>query len=327
MAAITPDGRHVAFESVSDNLVPGDTNDACDIFVRDRMTGLTSRVNIAPNGQEANSRSDQPLISADGRYVAFRSQASNLVRNDLNGFPDVFVHDRWTGRTELASVDPSGQQGNNFSSLTGLSSDGRHVVCSSYADNLVPGDTNGTWDIFVHDQQTGRTARVSVDSRGNQANDKSWTASISDDGRCVAFWSLASNLVAGDTNGFDDVFVHDRQTGETTIVSISSAGTQGIGQSILPTISSDGRFVAFSSSADNLVPNDTNGALDVFVHDRRTGQTIRASLSSAGIQGTGESMLPSISPNGGYVLFTSRADNLVQGDTNYANDVFIHVLR
>jgi Tol biopolymer transport system component len=278
--AISGDGRYVAFLSGASNLVPGDTNGHEDVFVHDRQTEVTERVSVDSSGKEGKGWSRNPAISADGRYVAFESEASNLVPGDTNGDPDVFVHDRQAGVTERVSVDSSGNQGMGWSFHPAISADGRYVAFDSWAGNLVPGDTNGRGDVFVHDRQTGITERVSVDSSGNEGNRNSWDPAISADGRYVAFASDASNLVPGDTNNFcdfnqdgnlencPDVFVHDRQTGVTERVSVDSSANEGNGWSGNPAISADGRYTAFDSRADNLVPGDTNNWSDVFVHDR-----------------------------------------------------------
>jgi Tol biopolymer transport system component len=271
-AAISANGRYVAFASVARNLIPNDTNDAQDIFVHDRQTGETGRVSVASGGAQANNYSDRPSISADGRYVAFFSEATNLVPADTNGRSDVFVHDRQTGQTSRVSVASEGTEATGHSYYASISADGRYVVFASVASNLVPNDTNGAIDVFVHDRQTGETSCVSVASDGTQANDtSSRPPSISADGRYVAFYSKADNLVPNDTNGVGDVFVHDRQTGETSRVSVASDGTQsnaGFSDEPTPSISTNGRNVAFSSSASNLVPGDTNGWADIFVHAR-----------------------------------------------------------
>jgi Tol biopolymer transport system component len=263
--SISADGRYIAFASRASNLVAGDTNGKQDIFVHDRLTGQTTRVSVASDGAQGNGDSGQPVISADGRFVAFYSSASNLVPGDTNGVEDVFVHDRLTGQTTRVSVASDGAQGNGPSWGPSISADGRFVAFESRASNLVPGDTNGTTDVFVHDRHTGQTMRVSVASDGREGNSYSWLARISADGRFVVFTSDASNLVAGDTNGTWDVFVHDRLTGQTTMVSVASDGTPGNGRSIGVSISGDGRFVAFMSEASNLVAGDTNGTWDVFV--------------------------------------------------------------
>jgi Tol biopolymer transport system component len=322
--SISAYGRYVAFSSEASNLVPGDTNDTWDIFVHDRQTGITTRVSVASDGTQGNGWSKKQSISADGRYVAFHSLADNLVPGDTNNTEDVFVHDRQTGLTTRVSVASDGTQGNYISELGSISADGRYVAFSSWARNLVPGDTNSKGDIFVHDRQTGTTTRVSVASDGTQGNSDSWYSLISADGRYVAFSSWASNLVPDDTNNYQDVFVHDRQTGLTARVSVASDGTQGNYDSESRSISADGRYVAFESWASNLVPGDTNGSQDVFVHDRQTGITTRVSVASDGTQGNGESYEPSISADGRYIAFESGASNLVPGDTNGFRDIFVH---
>jgi uncharacterized repeat protein (TIGR01451 family) len=322
--SLSADGRHVAFTSFASNLVPGDTNGGYDVFVHDRETGETTRVSVASDGMQANSGSSNPSISACGRYVAFDSHASNLVPGDTNGIWDVFVYDRETGETTRVSVASDGSQGNGYSQHPSISSGGRHVAFISWASNLVPGDTNEVNDVFVHDRATGETIRVSVASDGAQANGESHNPSISADGRHVAFTSFASNLVPGDTNGGYDVFVHDRETGETTRVSVASDGTEANYGSHYPSISADGRYVAFDSDASNLVPGDTNWHTDVFVHDRETGETTRVSVASDGTEANSGSSHPSISVDGQYVAFTSWASNLVPGDWNDTIDVFLY---
>jgi Tol biopolymer transport system component len=324
--SVSADGRYVAFESVSDNLVPGDTNGVDDVFVRDRQSGQTERVSVDSSGVQGNGRSNFPSISADGRYVAFWSLADNLVSGDTNGAYDVFVHDRQSGQTERVSVDSSGAQANNSSFNPSISGDGRYVAFQSYADDLVPGDANGFADVFVRDRQSGTTEIVSVATGGAQGDGISgaYRVSISSDGHCVAFESLADDLVAGDTNGAYDVFVHDRQTGQTERVSVDSNGVQGNGISYVPSISGDGRYVAFYSFADNLIPGDTPGREDCFVNDRQSGATEIVSVSASGVQGNGGSDSPSISADGRYVAFASTANNLVHGDTNGFEDVFVH---
>jgi archaellum component FlaF (FlaF/FlaG flagellin family) len=322
-AAITDDGRYAAFESSASNLVPGDTA-LHDVFVHDRQMAVTEVVSVDSAGNHGGAHSFYPAISGDGRFVAFESYASNLVPSDTNGVRDVFVHDRQTGVTERVSVDSAGNQGNSPSYWSAIGSDGRYVAFTSAASNLVPGDTNGKSDVFVHDRQTGITERVSVNSSGNQGNDGNYECAISGDGRYVAFTSVASNLVPGDTNGEMDVFVHDRQTGVTERVSVDSADNQDNGRSWQSAISADGRHVAFASEATNLVTGDTNGVTDIFLHDRQTGVTERVSVDSAGNEGNGGSFEAAISGDGRYVAFESEATNLVPGDTNGEPDVFAH---
>ncbi|MCB0000767.1 MAG: hypothetical protein KDE56_33615, partial [Anaerolineales bacterium] len=194
------------------NLVSGDSNNLPDIFVHDRETGTTSHVS-ADSISIAGSNFNSPSMSSDGHFVAFGSDASNLVSGDTNGQTDVFVKDLQTSTISRVSVSSSGKQGNGDSYYARISGNGRFVAFFSAASNLVSGDTNDAWDIFVHDRQTGTTSRVSVDSSGNEGNNFSSLFSISNDGRFVAFASSASNLVSGDTSFISDIFVHDRQTG------------------------------------------------------------------------------------------------------------------
>lgn len=269
-------------------------NFAFDTFLRDRLTGVTTRVSVSSAGSEGDGNSGGS-ISADGRFIAITSDSTNLVPNDTNGGYDVFVHDRLTGVTDRISLSSTGEQGNDWSYNGHLSADGRFVAFESRATNLVPGDTNGWADVFVHDRSTGATTRVSVSSLGEQGEWLSEAAAISDDGRFVAWHSLSSHFVAGDTNNTFDVFVHDLSTGITERVSVSSTGEQGNG--FFPSVSGDGRFVAFSALAGNLVAGDTNGTVDVFVRDRATGTTQRASVSTAGAQAD-EAMRPTLNLSG-----------------------------
>jgi Tol biopolymer transport system component len=342
--SISADGRFVAFESEATNLVSGDTNNFRDIFVHDRQTGQTTRVSVASDGTQSNQHSYNPSISADGRYVAFESEATNLVSGDTNNHQDIFVHDRQTGQTTRVSVASDGTQANDYSYNPSISADGRYVAFISYASNLVGGDTEpptqpsttslpnnpaskvtgGVSQVFVHDRQTGATTLVSVAIDGSEGNDHSEEVSISADGRYVAFASSATNLVSGDTNKHPDIFVRDLQTNQTTRVSVASDGTQANNFSFNPSISADGRYVAFTSWANNLVSGDTNGGRDIFVHDRQTGATTRVSVATGGGQAAADSQRPSISADGRYVAFESDASNLVSGDTNNHPDIFVH---
>jgi Tol biopolymer transport system component len=267
---LNADGRFVAFSANANNLVAGDTNGQADVFLRDRQAGTTTRVNLTvTNGQSAGGASLDPSISADGRYVAFRSNATNLVPGDTNAQPDVFVRDTVANTTVRASVTNEGAQATGGGSLLpSISADGRHVAFSSAATNLVPGDTNGRPDIFVRDLVAGTTTRVSVATGGGQADDGSFVPSISGNGRYVAFDSPSTNLVAGDTNGVSDIFVHDRETGTTTRASVTRLLGQADKGSFFPSLDLGGRFVAFGSDATNLVAGDTNEGPDAFVHDR-----------------------------------------------------------
>jgi len=322
--SISANGRFVAFTSNASNLVPGDTNNNFDVFVRDLLTSTTTGVSVDSAGNQGNGRSDFSSISADGRFVAFSSGASNLVPGDTNSSFDLFVRDLLTNTTTRVSVDSAGNQGNSGSGASSISADGRFVAFESNASNLVQGDTNNNNDIFVRDLLTNTTTRVSVSSTGNQGNGLSYGPSISADGRFVAFFSQASNLVSGDSS-INDIFVRDLLTNTTTRVSVSSTGNSGNSDSRNPFISADGRFVAFQSLATNLVPNSNTNA-HIFVRDTLTNTTTRVSADSAGNQGNGFSYAPSISPDGRFAAFESLATNLVPGDTNNRQDIFVRDL-
>jgi Tol biopolymer transport system component len=273
-------------------------------------------VSLGSAGQQGNANSGLARASADGRIVAFQSDASNLVPGDTNGAMDVFVRDRQTGTTTRVSVDSAGQEGNSASFMGAISADGRFVAFGSHADNLVAGDRDFESDVFVHDRLTGVTELVSVNGAGQQQNGTSAGMDISGDGRFVAFVSFATNLVPGDTNDQSDVFVRDRVAGTTERVSLTSAGEQQngpAGQSVNSAgISADGRFVAFDSSASNLVPADTNGIVDVFVRDRATAVTERADLSPDESQVEGGALLEAISDDGSSVAFDAAGDVFVR---------------
>lgn len=323
-SSVSADGRLVAFQSSAWNLVADDTNGAIDVFVRDVWTGTTERVSVSSEGAQANGACDYSAISADGRYVAFRSSASNLVPGDTNGARDIFVRDRLLGTTERVSVSITGAQSNGDSELPAISADGRVIGFDSSATNLIADDTNDRQDVFIHDRLTGTTERVSLTEAGAQANRGSMHASISADGHFVAFHSYATNLVPDDTNDVVDVFVRDRVLGTTERVSVSSEGVQGNRDSLNPSMSADGAIVAFQSDAWTLADGDTNGVQDVFVRDRTSQTTQPVSVSTVGGQGNGGSLGAAVSGDGRFVAFASTASNLVAGDDNGYRDVFLH---
>jgi Tol biopolymer transport system component/pimeloyl-ACP methyl ester carboxylesterase len=319
---ISADGRYVTFYSYASNLVGGDTNGVFDIFVRDRIKKTTERISINSIGGEGNFNSLWPVISGDGRFVAFQSDATNLVPNDLNNSTDIFVRDRILGTTERVSLSSSGQEGNAGCYWLSINFDGRYVAFQSYASNLVPGDTNTYGDVFVRDRLTSQTEQISVDRAGRGGNEHSYEPSISADGRYVAFGSYASTLVARDGNGTHDIFVRDRQTKRTERISVGAKGGDASGGSYWPMISADGQSVAFISDATNLVVGDSNGRDDVFVRDRVQAKTELVSVDSVGGQGNGPSFGPSISANGRLITFFSDATNLAPGDIAGWRDVF-----
>ena len=261
--ALSVDARFVAFASGATNLVPDDTNGFVDAFVRDRRRGTTSRVSISTSGAEANDDViAAPALSDDGRFVVFLSGATNLTPHASRG---VFVRDRERDTTALASVSSAGVAGNGFSGRVGVSGDGRFVVFDSSSTNLVPNDTNGQPDVFVHDRRRRTTERVSVSSSGEQGNGSAGFAAISADGRYVAFGSAATNLVPGISTPTGRTYVRDRRTGTTRLATRTFDGNPPDGSTGSPALSGDGSVLATESGASNLVPNDTNGATDVFV--------------------------------------------------------------
>ncbi|GIJ22413.1 hypothetical protein Vlu01_30370 [Micromonospora lutea] len=316
----SPDGRYVSFTSDATNLVPGDTNGVSDGFVHDRRTGRTTRVTLANGNAQADARSYAPVISADGRYVAFVSDAP-LVPGDTNGVADIFVRDRQAGTT----VPVSGTSADAPSDAPAISADGRYVTFTSEAA-LVPGDTNGIADVFIRDMRTGILRRVNVSTTGAQANALTVSPTISADGQIVAFVSEAA-LVPGDTNGVADVFLRDLRAGTTIRVSVTAGDGQAIGGSSYgPMMSADGRHVVFSSDATNLVSGDANGVGDVFLRDLRAGTTVRVSVTAGGGEGNDGSYNGVVTRDGRYVAFASAATNLVPGDTNGVTDAFLHRL-
>jgi TolB protein len=282
----------------------------------------TERISLNSAEFEGDGPSGPPAFCADGRWVAFASDATDLVGNDGNGLRDVFLRARHGDRTWRISVTPAGADADGPSFDPAISADGTWTAFTSEATNLVAGDANGVADVFVHDFVTGVTARVSVDSFGGEANGASGRPAISADGRWVVFDSVASNLVAGDLNGVRDVFLHDRWTGVTARVSVPPAGGEADGESRAPRISGDGRFLVFESDASNLAL-DANGVTDVFLVDQMTGGLLRISVTSGGNEALGASFDADVSVDGFTVVFTSAAANLVAGDTNGVEDVFL----
>lgn len=334
--SMSTDGRYVVFQSYATNLVPGDTNGQVDIFVRDTELGTTERVNLSSGGDEANDYSGACTISSDGRYVAFMSWASNLVLGDTNGLPDVFVRDLVAGTTERVSVKTDGTQGNGASTLPSMNWNGTLVAFESDATNLVTAgtgsdDSNGARDIFVHDMTTGETRLESRDSSGILANGPSSRAKFSSNGTYVVFESEATNLVPADTNTVADIFMRIPSMGITSRVSVGTGapGAQSNGQSLRPCVSADGRYVTFWSYSTSFVVGDTNGVYDLFLRDTLNSTTERVNVSSDEVQANDDAFMPVtslysfVTGDGRYVAFPSGATNLVAGDTNGCDDVFL----
>ena len=353
LAAISGNGRFVVFVSDSSNLVSADTNGVADVFLRDTCAGAagcipsTARVSVATDGTQGNAASSIPAISSSGRFTVFVSDSNTLVSADTNGVADVFLRDTCQGAagctpsTTRLSVATDGTQGNAASSFPAISADERFVAFASSANTLVASDTNGVVDVFVRDTCFGAagctpsTGRVSVASDGTQASGDNSFPRLSGNGRFVVFQSGANNLVSGDSNGTVDIFLRDTCQGaagcvvSTTRVSVASDGSQAVGVSAFPALSSNGRFIAFTSNAANLVASDTNGVEDVFLRDTCQGaagctpSTGRVSVSTSGIQASSGSGFAAISSTGRFVAFESAASELVSGDTNALSDIFV----
>lgn len=312
-ASISADGRYIAFASGGINR---------GVFVYDQVNQSTERIDVTLSGGAPSHSSSEASISANGRYVVFGSDSPDLVAGDINGFHDIFMRDRTAGTTARISVDSSGSEANNRSDFSAISADGRYIAFDSTATNLVPGDTNGVSDFFVRDTANGTTERVSVSSSGTQSDRHSGgPLAISADGRFVTFTSLATNLVSGDLNNLVDVFLRDRLLGATEVIGNLTGMQEGGTQ---PSISSDGRYVGFISRNQSLVTPDTNGSTeDVYVYDRQLATYERASVSTGGVQQNAKGVSAQVSSTGRYVIFSSQGTNLVPGDTNDVEDVFL----
>jgi Tol biopolymer transport system component len=314
-AAVSGDGRFVVFASEADNLVPDDTNAAKDVFVHDTVSGETRRVSLATDGSEANGASTAPAISSDGNYVLFSSAATNLVAGDGNGLDDIFLRDLASAETTRVNVANDGTESlGPVSRRVSISDDGRFVVFSSAAPDLVIDDTNGVEDAFVHDRDSSETRRISITTGGDQVSANIFAPIISGNGRFVAFESEAAELAPDDINGRSDVFLVDLVTGAIERLSNAPDGTQQNGQGnpdfVATSVSLDADWIAFSSDATNLVPNDSNTS-DVFLLRRSTDQIIRISENASGVGANSHAGAPVVSSDGRFVLYRSEASNIV----------------
>jgi hypothetical protein len=322
--SISADGNWIGYESGASNLVDDDTNEKWDVFCRDMDTPASNSFRLSLNieEQEGNYESLGVSISDQCEYSVFHSPSNNFINNDPGVTWDVFVRDLKWGELSVAARSSDGIKASNTSWYPEISSDGRFITYSSLASNLTPGDNNSKFDIFLFDRFTQQTKRISEGPVHIQADGDSTFPSISADGRYIAYSSDATNLVGGDDNNKRDVFVYDRILDQTNRVSLAWDNSQALDHSEKADISGDGRFITFSSAASNLVADDTNGFVDVFVRDRLLGSTIRVSVDSTGSEANSYSDLPSISADGRYITFYSAADNLVLGDTNHMVDIF-----
>jgi Tol biopolymer transport system component len=323
--SISEDGRWIAFMSEAPDIVSDDTNAVQDVFVYDRHSGQISRVSMGWDGSEGNGNSRTPSISGDGRYVAFRSGATNLISESMDSSKSIYVCDLQTGETELVSVTSDGFQEDGGSYYPHISANGRHVAFISNSTNLVSFDENGVNDAYIRDLDLGVTAMIGVNVDGEDGNSNSGGFGISADGRYGGILSNATDLLppGEDTNAVQDAFVRDFDLAVTERVSVSTSGDEGDANSGSATLDGSGRFAAFHSDASNLVDDDHNTAKDIFGRDRATGVTTLLTTTEAGSQSNGDSMDPTLSADGAFVVFKSLATNLVTDDTNTYQDVFV----
>ena len=322
-ATASTNGNFVLFESDASNLVTGDTNGLRDVFLFERATGAITRVSVAPSGAEGNGPSGSAGLdrgsdlSDDGNRIVFTSSATNFVAGDTGGFTDVFVLDRASGVLTCVTVDGLSAFANGDSLEPSISGNGAVVAFASEATNLVAADTNGARDVFVSMVGTGVFHLASRESSGVQGNGDSGRPSLNLDGSIVAFESTSTNLVAGDTNGARDVFMHTPSTGATARVSVDPGGGQANAASGAPSIHATAPLIAFSSFATNLLPggNSMEAVYSRF-ENFFVPNTVRVSLDSAGSPGIGGSREPS------HGAFTSDAA-LVPGDTNGVSDIYL----
>lgn len=351
-SALSANGRFVVFSSKAEDLVIGDAFGS-DVFLHDKNKNEITLISLGINGEQANGPSNEATISANGRFVAFSSTASNLVSGDTDNKTDVFVFDRLTKKMSCISCNSIELLLDSESNSPSISADGRFVAFASKGWN----GSGYKSDVYVHDRQQNKIAQVSVNSANIAGDQDSGEPFISANGRFVAFSSWSSNLVSKTTNEYYEhhVFVHDLQKKKTTRVSVNSDGLPGDAFSVSssPALNADGRFVVFASRATNLVPNDNNFKTDIFVHDQLTGKTERISIDSSGNEGNDNSHYtdlknpwvidsgtcacittinplaigsgsPSITADGRFVAFDSYANNLITKDMNVSQDVFLH---
>jgi Tol biopolymer transport system component len=317
------DGWFIVFTSGASDLAPKDGNANLDVFRHER-SGSTVLVGALRNGWSANGQSSFSRISRDGRYVAFLSGATKLVSPPLpTGVnAQLFRRDLKTGKVKLISQKLGGGPADDDLQILSISGDGRFVLFSTVDGGLVKDDNNRSIDVFLYDAKGGATVRASVASGGKQGVEGSFDGAMSDNARYVAFGSQASNFAPNDSNGVSDVFVHDRPQHVTTRVSVSSTGEQGDDFSTRPAISDNGRYVAFMSRASNLADGDTDGAVDLFLHDRRSGKTTNLTPGDATVNSSQHVPSPSMSGDGRYIAFATE-HALVPGDTNGASDIYL----
>lgn len=313
-------GTRIVFDSTAADLVAGaNPNGQREIVVKDLGNGAVTLVSASSSGVAGNGASLNAAFSPDGHSVAFESFATNLIGTDSNSARDIFVKNLDTGQIVRASVDAAGDEPNGQSADVAWSPDGTKLVFESNASNLIPGDTNAAYDVFVKDLVSGAITRVSTAADGTQANGYSFHAHFTADGHGVIFESLATNLLPGTPAGVREVYLKNLDTGAVSLLSADSSGTAGTNQSYAPTQA--GALTAFESNAD-LSGGGTPGRRDVYVRDAY-GADVRVSLGQGGAVANADVFHPQIAPDGSAVLYQSAANNLITGDANSKTDIFL----
>ena len=325
--SLSDDGQLIPFESSADNLINNDLNNVDDIFAYDRVNETVELVSVGIDGVAANANSSSAVISGDGNYVSFTSFASNLVANDTNNLPDIFLRDLDNQTTEVINVSSDGTLANGISLFSAISGNGDYVAFESSANNLVADDINETVDIFLRDRLNQTTELVTLSTDGSGANGSSTLGSISDDGQYISFESTAGNLVIGDTNEVSDIFLYNHLNQTNKLISVGLEGVAANGSSTSGLVSGNSGYVVYQSDADNLVANDINQASDIFIYNLQDGTTKLVSVGLDSAAANGSSRNASISDDGRYVAFLSDADNLVADDTNSRADIFVRDLK
>lgn len=330
---ISVDGRFIVFTSAAGNLVPNDTNDTFDVFLRDNQAKTTERVSIADDEAQTPQGGFGGKVSADGRYVAFSSGSANLVAGDTNMSLDVFLRDRQAGTTVRVSVKGANTQVSGSSLLDDMTPDARFVTFTSDADDVVVLDENSSTDVFLRDRTTAVTRRLSMATDGTEGDTDSFGSSMSNDGLYVVFVSASATLDPDNACGCTDVFLRDRNTGATTRVTVSQGGTLVDGNSVNPIISGDGKVIVFDSDALSLIdPADGNGLTDVYATARASGvfQRVSDSLDPSDPEdplsardANGDSTMSGVSYDGRFVSFTSGAKNLLSQPLAATQNSFI----
>jgi subtilisin family serine protease/Tol biopolymer transport system component len=319
---ISGDGRFVVFVSDASNLTALDNNNASDVFLYDRNSGLLELISRSASAI-GNADSGSPAVSADGRYVIFASDASNLVAGDNTGWRDVFVRDRQLSMTTRVSVSSGGIPANYISDLPNISGDGRYITFISGADNLVSEPYFPAFHLYQRDRINATTVRISKTSGNVPGDDDCGISAMSTDGRFVAFESYASNLLGGDTNNVQDIFLWDRVAGALARISHGNNGEQADQDCWVPFVTGNGRHVLFFSAASRLYAQDEDSFYNVFDYDRLTAKLSRLSHNHAGHTAMDSSFFPVASAEGRFVAFDSWAWNLAPRDGNGSRDVFL----